>query len=70
MLISEAVARLLKPYGVGVARRLAGKLHSRLMRIKDRVDPSEQSSVTHRDQCKDCSSNYTGQTLRGYGPRL
>ncbi len=55
--ISEAVARLLKPYGVGVAHRPAGTLRSRLMRIIDRVDPSEQSSIIYRAQCKHCYSN-------------
>ncbi len=43
--ISEAVARLLKPYGIRVAHRPAGKLRSRLMRIKDGVDSIEQSSI-------------------------
>ncbi len=40
------------------------------MRIKDRVDPSEQSSIIYRAQCKDCSSNYTGQTSRKLTTRL
>ncbi len=39
--ISEATARLLKPYAVGSTYRPAGTLHSRQMRIKERVDPSE-----------------------------
>ncbi len=43
--ISKAVARFLKPHGIGVAHRPAGTLRSRLMRIKDRIDPSEQSPV-------------------------
>ncbi len=34
---------------------------SPLMRIKDRVDPSEQPSIIYRAQCKDCSSYYTRQ---------
>ncbi len=67
--ISEAVARLLKPYRVGVAH-CPGTLHSRLMRIKDRVDPSEQSSIIYTAQCKDCFSNYTGQTSRKLATRL
>ncbi len=53
---SEAVARLLKPQAIGVAHRQAGTLRSRLMTIKDRIDPSEHSSIVHRAQCKDCSS--------------
>ncbi len=68
--ISEAVARLLKPHGFGVAHRPAGTLRSRLMRIKDRIDPSEQSSIIYRAQCKDCSSNYTGQTSRRLATRI
>ncbi len=67
--ISEAVARLLKPYGIGVAYRPAGTLRSRLMKIKDRIDPSEQSSIIYRTQCKDCTSYYTGQTSRRLATR-
>ncbi len=40
------------------------------MRIKDRVYPSEQSSISYRAQCKDCSSNYTGQTSKKLATRL
>ncbi len=40
------------------------------MRIKGRVDPSEQSSIICRAQCKDCSSNYTGQASRKLVTRL
>ncbi len=67
--ILEAVACLLKPYGIGVVHRPAETLRSRLMRIKDRVDPSKQSSIIYRAQCKDCSSYYTGQTSRKLATR-
>ncbi len=68
--ISETVARLLKPHGIGVAQRPVGTLRSRLMRIKDRIDQSEQSSIIYRAQCKDCSSNYAGQTSRKLATRV
>ncbi len=68
--ISEAVARLLKPYGIGFVHRPAGTLRSRLMRVKDQIDLSEQSLIIYRVQCKDYSSNYTGQTSRMVGTRL
>ncbi len=68
--ISEAVARLLKLYGSGVVHRRAGTLRSRLMTMKDRIDPSEQSSIIYRAQCKDCSNNYTGQTSRRLATRI
>ncbi len=38
---SEAVARLLKPYGAGVAHRPKGTMSSRRIRIKDRAGPSK-----------------------------
>ncbi len=69
-IISEAVALLLKPHEIRVADRAAGTLRSRLMRIKDRIDPSEQSSIIYRAQCKDCYSNYTGQTSRRLATRI
>ncbi len=45
-------------------------MRSRLMRIKDRIDPSEQSSIIYRAQCKDCPSNYAGQTSRRLATRI
>ncbi len=68
--ISEAVAHLLKPHGIGVAHRPAGTLLRRLMWIKDRIDPSEQSSIIYRAQRKDCSSYYTGQTSQRLATRI
>ncbi len=40
------------------------------MRINDRIDSSEQSSIIYRALCKDCSSNYTGQTSRKLTTRI
>ncbi len=68
--ISEAVARLLKLYGIGFVHRPAGTLRSRLMRVKDQIDSSEQSLIIYRAQCKDCSSNNIGETSRMVGTRL
>ncbi len=45
-------------------RKPTGNVRSRLMRIKDRIDQSGQSSIIYRAQFKDCSNNYTGQTSR------
>ncbi len=68
--ISEAVTRLLRPYGVGVSDRPSGTLASRQMRIKDRVDLSEQPSIIYRDQCKEYSSECTGQISRKLVARI
>ncbi len=67
--ISEAVARLRQPYGVGVAHRPTGTLRNLLMKIID-ANPSEQSSIMYRAQCKDCSCNYTGQASRKLATRI
>ncbi len=40
------------------------------MGSKDRIDPREQSSIIYRAQCKDCSSDYTGQTSRRLATRI
>ncbi len=40
------------------------------MRIKDRIDPIEQSSIIYRAQCKDCSGYYTGQTSKRLATRI
>ncbi len=47
--ITETVARFLKPYGVGVAHRPIGTLHSRLVRIEHRFDPCQHSSMIGAD---------------------
>ncbi len=67
--ISEAVARLPKAHAIGVAHRPAGTLHSRLIRIKNRIDQSEQPLIIYRAQCMDCSSKYTGQTSKKLATR-
>ncbi len=66
----ETVARLLKPHAIGVAHRPTGTLHSRRMRIKHQIDQSEQPPIIYRAQCKECSSNYTGQTSRKLATRI
>ncbi len=45
-------------------------MRRRLMGTEDIIDQREQSSIIFRAQCKDCSSNYTGQTSRKLATRI
>ncbi|VDK35907.1 unnamed protein product, partial [Dibothriocephalus latus] len=68
--VSEATKRIAAGIGVGIAHHPKATVRSRVMRIKDRLNPSEQSSVVHRIPCLYCPVNYTGRTGRMLGSRI
>ncbi|VDL98057.1 unnamed protein product [Schistocephalus solidus] len=68
--VSEATERIVPGLGVGIAHRLKATMRSKVMRIKDRLNPNEQSGVVYRILCQNCSCNYTGQTGRMLGSRI
>ncbi|VDN27302.1 unnamed protein product, partial [Dibothriocephalus latus] len=45
-------------------------MRSRVMRIKDRLNTSEQSDVVYHIPCLNCPINYTAQTGRKLGSRI
>ncbi|VDL90822.1 unnamed protein product [Schistocephalus solidus] len=45
-------------------------MHSKVMRIKDRLNPNEQSEVVYRIPGQKFAYNYTGQTGRMLGSRI
>ncbi|BHF66464.1 hypothetical protein SprV_0200948100 [Sparganum proliferum] len=67
---SEATERIVAELGVGVANRPKATMRNRVMKIKDRLKPEEQSGVGHRIPCQNCPCNYTGQTGRMLGSRI
>ncbi|BHF66703.1 hypothetical protein SprV_0200972500 [Sparganum proliferum] len=68
--VSEATERIAAELGVGIAHRLKATMHNRVMKIKGRLKPEEQSAVVYRIQCQNCPYNYTGQTGRMLGSRI
>ncbi|BHF66475.1 hypothetical protein SprV_0200949200 [Sparganum proliferum] len=67
---SEATERIVAELGVGVANRPKATMRNRVMKIKDRLKPEEQSGVVYRIQCQNWPCNYTGQTGRMLGSRI
>nr|VZI24887.1 unnamed protein product [Spirometra erinaceieuropaei] len=68
--VSEATERIAAELGVGIAHRPKATMRNRVMKIKDRLQPEEQSGVVYRISCQNCPCNYTGQTGRMLGSRI
>ncbi|VDM04822.1 unnamed protein product [Schistocephalus solidus] len=68
--VSEATERIVAGLGVGIAHRPKATMRSKVMRIKDRLNPNEQSGEVYLVPCQNCSCNYTGQTGRMLGSRI
>ncbi|BHF84624.1 hypothetical protein SprV_0902777500 [Sparganum proliferum] len=68
--VSEATERIAAELGVGIAHRPKATMRNRVMKIKDRLKPEEQSGVVYRIPCQNCPCNYTGQTGRMLGSRI
>ncbi|BHF58660.1 hypothetical protein SprV_0100161400 [Sparganum proliferum] len=62
--VSKATERIAAELGVGIAHRPKATMRNRVMKIKDRLKPEEQSGVVHRIPCLNCPCKYTGQTGR------
>ncbi|BHF70404.1 hypothetical protein SprV_0301345400 [Sparganum proliferum] len=67
---SEATERIAAELGVGIAHRPKATMRNRVMKIKDRLKPEEQSDVVYRIPCQNCPCNYTGRTGRMLGSRI
>nr|VZI40667.1 unnamed protein product [Spirometra erinaceieuropaei] len=68
--VSEATEHIAAELGVGIAHRPKAAMRKRVMKIKDRLKPEEQSGVMYRIPCQNCPFNYTGQTGRMLGSRI
>ncbi|BHF84817.1 hypothetical protein SprV_0902796900 [Sparganum proliferum] len=60
--VSEAVSRLLRPLGIGIAHRPGSTIRHLVMRPKAPLPPSETTNVIYRIQCNSCEANYIGET--------
>ena len=61
---SEALARKMRQAGVMVHSRPHTKLRELLVKPKDKSEDMEKADVVYKIQCKDCDSNYVGETSR------
>ncbi|BHF70506.1 hypothetical protein SprV_0301368500 [Sparganum proliferum] len=68
--VSETTERIAAELGVGIAHRPKATMSNKVMKIKDRLKPEEQSGVVCRIPCQNCPCNYTGQTGRMVGSRI
>nr|VZI20302.1 unnamed protein product [Spirometra erinaceieuropaei] len=68
--VSGAIKHMAAELGVGIAHRPKATMRKRVMKIKDRLKPEEQSGVVYRIPCQNCPCNYTGQTGRMLGSRI
>ncbi|XP_039211043.1 uncharacterized protein LOC120313319 isoform X1 [Crotalus tigris] len=68
--VSEATARLLAPYNVSVAHRPKQTLRSKIMNPKEPLPNGQRLSVVYRINCKDCASNYIGETTKRLRTRV
>nr|VZI29784.1 unnamed protein product [Spirometra erinaceieuropaei] len=60
--VSEAVSRLLRPLGIGIAHRPESTIRHLVMRPKTPLPPGETTNVIYRIHCGSCAMNYIGET--------
>nr|VZI18010.1 unnamed protein product [Spirometra erinaceieuropaei] len=60
--VSEAVSRLLRPLGIGIAHRPESTIRHLVMRPKAPLPLGETTNVIYRIRCNSCEVNYIGET--------
>ncbi|BHF81907.1 hypothetical protein SprV_0802504200 [Sparganum proliferum] len=60
--VSEAVSRLLRPLGIGIAHRPESTIRHLVMRPKALLPLGETTNVIYRIRCNSCEVNYIGET--------
>nr|VZI29501.1 unnamed protein product [Spirometra erinaceieuropaei] len=68
--VSEATARILKPFGIGVAHKPECTIRQQIMKPKDPLPTTEQSAVVYSIPCQNCNARYVGETGKRLGTRL
>jgi hypothetical protein len=68
--VSEAAARLLKPFGVGIGHHPDSTIRSKYMRPKKPPPPLEKSGIIYKIKCLDCPANYVGESSKMLKSRL
>ncbi|BHF77522.1 hypothetical protein SprV_0602062900 [Sparganum proliferum] len=68
--VSEATARILNPFGIGVAHKPESTIRQQIMRPKDPLPATEQSAVVYSIPCQNCNARYVGETGKRLCTRL
>nr|VZI00016.1 unnamed protein product [Spirometra erinaceieuropaei] len=68
--VSEATARILSPFGIGVAHKPESTIRQQIMRPKGQLPATEQSAVVYSIPCQDCGARYVGETGKRLCTRL
>nr|VZI04030.1 unnamed protein product [Spirometra erinaceieuropaei] len=68
--VSEAVSRLLRPMGIGIAHRPESTIRHLVMRPKTPLPPGEITNVIYRIQCSSNEMNYIGETVKRLQTRV
>ncbi|BHF62379.1 hypothetical protein SprV_0200536100 [Sparganum proliferum] len=68
--VSEATARILKPFGIGVAHKPECIIRQQIMKPKDPLPTTEQSVVVYSILCLNCNARYFAETGKRLSTRL
>ncbi|BHF74818.1 hypothetical protein SprV_0501790600 [Sparganum proliferum] len=68
--VSEATAKILKPFGIGVTHKPGPTIRRQIMRPKYPLPVTEQSAVVYSIPCQHCDARYVDETSKRLGTRL
>nr|VZI46190.1 unnamed protein product [Spirometra erinaceieuropaei] len=68
--VSEATARILNPFEVGLAHKPESTIRQQIMRPKDPLPATEQSAVVYSIKCQNCNARFVGETGKRICTRL
>ncbi|BHF84466.1 hypothetical protein SprV_0902769200 [Sparganum proliferum] len=68
--VSEAVARILQPLGIGIVHKLETTIKRLVMRPKTPLPRGETTNVVYRIPCSSCEANYVGETGKRMQTRM
>nr|VZI53306.1 unnamed protein product [Spirometra erinaceieuropaei] len=68
--VSEAVARILQPLGIGIAHKPEATIRRLVMRPKTPLSQGETANVVYRIPCSSCETNYVGETGKRLQSRM
>nr|VZH94598.1 unnamed protein product [Spirometra erinaceieuropaei] len=68
--VSEAVARILQPLGIGIAHKPEATIRRLVMRPKTPLPRGETANVVYRIPCTSCEANYVGETGKRLQTRM
>ena len=67
---SKTIARVLRPYNIGVAHKPIFTLRRLLTNIKGKDKPDDRAGAVYKIHCSDCQATYIGETARNLTTRL